>query len=248
MVVVHRIRWWRLHSTTHLWTPRGLRSSSTEAQSLEQWGHWKSVVITAEAALRCLAAMSFWYRASLKLAAAQWTEPRHFGLSMAYPSRSLRLMWHHWRLALTVSLYHSFGLPWFLFAGLEFPIHQESRHSTLLHSNPVSNPSKLGLDDGGLYAGGLSLIEDLQIYIYSYAQMCIKVIDWQLNKRISISFNRNSSLTENKIKQKDSYYPSTAGQDITEKSFSPKSVQIDCYSTNVQRLIILSSSSIQTAT
>ena len=27
----------------------------------------------------------------------------------------------------------------------------------------MSNPSKLGLDDGGLYAGGLSLIEDLQI-------------------------------------------------------------------------------------
>ena len=27
----------------------------------------------------------------------------------------------------------------------------------------MSNPSKLGLDDGGLYAGGISLIEDLQI-------------------------------------------------------------------------------------
>ena len=49
------------------------------------------------------------------------------------------------------------------FAGLEFPVHQASRHPTLLHSNHVSNPSKLGLDDGGLYAGGLSLIKDLQI-------------------------------------------------------------------------------------
>ena len=49
------------------------------------------------------------------------------------------------------------------FAGLEFPVHQACRHPTLLHSNHVSNPSKLGLDDGGLYAGGLSLIEDLQI-------------------------------------------------------------------------------------
>ena len=27
----------------------------------------------------------------------------------------------------------------------------------------MSNPSKLGLDDGGLYAGELSLIKDLQI-------------------------------------------------------------------------------------
>ena len=49
------------------------------------------------------------------------------------------------------------------FAGLEFPVHQASRHPTLLHSNHVSNPSNLGLDDGGLYAGGLSLIEELHI-------------------------------------------------------------------------------------
>ena len=60
------------------------------------------------------AAVSFWHRPSSKLAAALGTEPRHFGLSMAYPSRSLRLMWHHWSLALTVSLYRSFGRPWFL--------------------------------------------------------------------------------------------------------------------------------------
>ena len=49
------------------------------------------------------------------------------------------------------------------FADLEFPIHQASQHPTLLYSNHVSNPSKFGLDDGGLSAGGLSLIEDLQI-------------------------------------------------------------------------------------
>ena len=55
MVVVHRIWWWRLCSTTYLWKRRWLRSPSPEAQSLEQWGHWMSVVvITAEAALRCL--------------------------------------------------------------------------------------------------------------------------------------------------------------------------------------------------
>ena len=49
------------------------------------------------------------------------------------------------------------------FAGLKFPVHQAPRYPILLHSNHVSNPSKLGLDDGGLYAGGLSLIKDLQI-------------------------------------------------------------------------------------
>ena len=49
------------------------------------------------------------------------------------------------------------------FTGLELPVHQASQYPTLLHLNHVSNPSKLGLDDGGLYAGGLSLIEDLQI-------------------------------------------------------------------------------------
>ena len=106
-----------MHSTTYLWTRRWLCSPSPEAQSLEQWGHWMSVVvITTEAALQCLflAAVSFWNRASSKLAAALWTEPHHFGLSMAYPSSSLGFMWHHWRLALTVSLYCSFGQPCFL--------------------------------------------------------------------------------------------------------------------------------------
>ena len=49
------------------------------------------------------------------------------------------------------------------FAGLKFPVHQASRHPTILHSNHMSNLSKLDLDAGGLYAGGLSLIEDLQI-------------------------------------------------------------------------------------
>ena len=112
MGVVHRIRWWRLHSSTHLRTRRWLRSPSLEAQSV--------VMITAEAALRCLslAAVSFWHRASSKLAAALWTEPHHFGQSMAYPSRSLRWMWHHWRLALTVSLYCSFSLVFFSWPGI----------------------------------------------------------------------------------------------------------------------------------
>ena len=38
-----------------------------------------------------------------------------------------------------------------------------SRYPTLLHSNHEFNTSKLGLDDGSLSAGRLSLIEDLQI-------------------------------------------------------------------------------------
>ena len=102
----------------------GGSAAPAQRHSLEQWGHWKSVVvITAETALRCLslAAVSFWHWASSKLAAALWTEPHHFGLSMAYPSRSLGLMWPHWRLALIVSLYHSFGLPWFLLLAWSSP-------------------------------------------------------------------------------------------------------------------------------
>ena len=94
---------------------RGGSAAPAQRQSLEQCGHWKSVVvITAEVALQCLflAAASFWHQASLKIAAALWTEPRHFGLSMGYPSRSLGLMWHHGRL--TVSSYRSFCLTWFL--------------------------------------------------------------------------------------------------------------------------------------
>ena len=76
--------------------------------------------------------MSFLHRVSSKLAAALWTKPRHFGLSIAYPSRSLGLMWHHWRLALTVSLYHSFGLPWFL-----LPVWSSLyiRHLSIRHSS-----------------------------------------------------------------------------------------------------------------
>ena len=91
-------------------------SAGGDAQSLEQWGHWKSVeVITADAALwrRSLAAVSFWLRASLKLDAALCIEALHTGLSIARSSNSLGLMWHHWRFAFTVSLYLSLGRPWF---------------------------------------------------------------------------------------------------------------------------------------
>ena len=56
------------------------------------------------------------------------------------------------------------------FAGLKFPVHQVSQHLTLFHSNHVSNPSKLGLDDGGL-----SLIKDLQIYIYIYIYQSVHI-------------------------------------------------------------------------
>ena len=61
LAVVHRVRWWRLRSASHLWTRRWLCSPSLEAHCLEQWEHWKSVVvITAEAALRCLSLWQQW--------------------------------------------------------------------------------------------------------------------------------------------------------------------------------------------
>ena len=142
MVVVHRIRWWHLCSTTQLWTQRWLRNPSPEAQSLEQWGRWKSLfVIPAKVALWCLslAAVSFWHQASSKLVAALWTKPCHFGLSMAYPSRSLRLIWHYWILALTVSLYGSFGLPWLLLPAWSSPYIRclDIRHSSIQITCPT---------------------------------------------------------------------------------------------------------------
>ena len=86
-----------------------------------------------------LAAESFWHRASWKLAAALWTEPRHFGLSMAYLSMSLGLMWHHWRLNLTVFLYRRFGLPWFLLPAWGSPYIRRLgiRHSSIRITCPT---------------------------------------------------------------------------------------------------------------
>ena len=52
-----------------------------------------------------------------------------------------------------------------------------------------------------------------------------KIIDKQL-KSISISFNRNNTWTENKLTKEDTYYPNTAGQVFTEKSFSVKSARL----------------------
>ena len=158
MVVVHQIRWWRLCSTTHLWTRRWLHSPSPEALSLEQWGHWKSVVITAEAALRCLSGSSFFKvgSSSVNQALPFWSV---HGISLQVSRIDVA--------PLEIGFDHVFILQFWStlisFAGLKFPLHQASRHLTLLHSNHVSNPSKLGLDDSGLYAGRLSLIEDLQI-------------------------------------------------------------------------------------
>ena len=56
-----------------------------------------------------------------------------------------------------MSLYCSFGLPWFLLPAWSSPY---IRRLGIRH---VSNPSNLGFDDGGFYAGGLSSIKDLQI-------------------------------------------------------------------------------------
>lgn len=49
------------------------------------------------------------------------------------------------------------------FAGLELSVHQAFRHPTCVHPNHVSNPTKLGLDDDGLYTGGFSFVKNLQI-------------------------------------------------------------------------------------
>ena len=116
-------------------------NSSMDTEVALQPQQLSVVVITAEAALRCLslAAVSFWHRSSSNLAAALWTEPCHFGLSMAYPSRSLGLMLHHWRLALTVSLYRSFGLPWFLLPARSSPYIRPLgiRHSSIQITCPT---------------------------------------------------------------------------------------------------------------
>ena len=116
-------------------------------EQFEQWGsHWKSVVvITAEAALRCLslAAVSFWHRASSKLAAALWTKPRHSGPSMAYPSRSLVDV-APLEIGFDCVFIPQFWSTLVSFADLEFPVYQASRHPTLLHSNHVSKPIKVG--------------------------------------------------------------------------------------------------------
>ena len=122
-------------------------------------------MITAQAALwyLSLAAVSFWHQASSNLAAALLTEPRHFGLSMAYPSRSLELMWHHWRLALTVSLYLSFGLPWFLLPawGALYIRYLGIQHSSIRITCPTHRSWALMMVASN--AGGRCLIEDLQI-------------------------------------------------------------------------------------
>ena len=156
MVVVHQIQWWRLCSTTHLWTQRWLRSPSPEAQSLNS-GHTGSQLLWS--LLRLLCSSSEFLASSL------------FKVGSSSLNRALPFWFVH-DISLQFSLidvapleigFDRVFIPKFWstmisFAGLKFPVHQASRHPTLLHSNRVSNPSKLGLDDGGL-----SLIEDLQI-------------------------------------------------------------------------------------
>ena len=169
-MVVHRIRWWRLRSTTHLWTRRWLGSPRSEAQDLEQWGHWKTVVvITAEAVLRCLslAAVSFWHWASSKLAATLLTEPRNFSLSMTYLFRSLRLMWHHWTLALTVPLYRSFGLPWFLLPAWSSPYIRclGIQHSSIRIRCPIHQSWALMMEASMLV--GLAWLRTFRFFMWS---------------------------------------------------------------------------------
>ena len=165
MAVVYRIWWWRLRSASYLWTRKGLCSPSLEAHSFIQWGHWKSVVvITAEAAQRCLSLWQQWVSSIEPL--QSWQQLCEPSLAILVHGISLRVS----RFDVTpleIGSDRVFILQFWStlvsFAGLKLPVNQASRHPTLLHLNHVSNPLKLGLDDGGLYAGGLSLIEDLPI-------------------------------------------------------------------------------------
>ena len=76
---------------------------------------------------RCCSAVSvsgsceFLESSLFKVGSCIMNQASPFCLSMAYPSRSLGLMWHDWRLALTVSLYRCFGRPWFLLPAWSTP-------------------------------------------------------------------------------------------------------------------------------
>ena len=48
-------------------------------------------------------------------------------------------------------------------ADLELSIHQASWHPKLLHEDYMPHPSKLGLDEHGLDAGGVCTVQDLKI-------------------------------------------------------------------------------------
>ena len=165
-MVVHWIQWWCLRSTTHLWTWRWLHSPSPEAQSLEQWG-----ALEVSCCNHCQGCSAVSLSGSSEFLALSLLKIGNSSVNQTLP------FWSVHGISLKVSRINvapleigfdrvfilQFWSTLISFAGLKFPVHQVSRHLTFLHSNHMSNPSKLGLDDGGLYAGGLSLIKDLQI-------------------------------------------------------------------------------------
>ena len=159
LVVFHRIRWWRLCFTTYLWTWRWLRSPrGTE-----------SLTVGALEVSCCRGCSAVSLSGSSEFLASSVFEVSSSSVNRGSPFRSvigISLQVSRIEVALLEIGFDRVFIPQFWstlvsFAGLEFPVHQASRHPTLLHSNHVSNLSKLGLDDGGLSAGGLSLIEDL---------------------------------------------------------------------------------------
>ena len=161
MVVVHRIRWWRLCSTTHLRTRGWLCSPILEAQSLEQWSTGSQFLWSLP---RQLCGSSEFLASSLfkvGSSSVNWALPfwSVHGISLQVSRIDVTPV----EIGFDRVFIPQFWSTLISFAGLKFPVHQASRHLTLLHSNHVSYPSKLGLDDSGLYADGLSLIEDLQI-------------------------------------------------------------------------------------
>ena len=165
-MVVHRILWWHLRSATHLWTRRCLQCPSPEAQSLEQWGAVK--VSCCDHCWGCSAVSLFgsseFLSSSLfEVGSSSMNQPSPFwsvhGISLQFSRIDVAPL----EIGFDRIFIPQFWSTLVSFAGLEFPVHHASRQPTLPHSNHVSNLSKLPLDDGGLYARGLSLIEDLQI-------------------------------------------------------------------------------------
>ena len=164
MVVVNRIRWWPLHSTTHLWTRRWFRSPAQRHRVLNSRGTGSQLWSLP----RLLCCVSLWQ---------QWIsgiEPLRGWQQLCEPTLAILVCpWHIppglwdwccttgdwlWPCSYTAVLIYLgfFCRPW------------DPRTSGVSASDNLPfesrvQPIEAGLNDGCLYAGGLSLIKDLQI-------------------------------------------------------------------------------------
>ena len=156
MAIVHRIRWWFLRSASYLWTRMWLCSPSLEANSCCDHCRGCSVV-SLSGSCEFLASSLFEIGSSFVNQASPFSSVHSISLQVS------RFDMAPLKIGFDRVFIPQFWSTLVSFAGLKPPIHQSSQHPIFFHLNHVSNPSKLGLDDGGLYVGGLSLIEDLQI-------------------------------------------------------------------------------------